>query len=230
MDRNHRTTAHGEHSSDWNGGRGWAGPKKPDTRLRLAKRQMVYQSGDLAFSIFEVIRGALIVFKLMADGRRQIVELVQSGSFSGFAIDGRYTTCCEALTDATVIVHSRGTMAAGNPVRKRLLSQLEKQCCALQDLSLTLGRKAARERLATCLLRFVGDSSEPKHAEAAAIRIPLTRAEVADYLGLSLETVSREIGALTDSGVIALGRRRGEIRVQNVRRLRTAARSGSQQA
>jgi CRP-like cAMP-binding protein len=201
-------------------------------KLTFHRHQTVFHAGESALRVYEVLDGVLMVFKLLSDGRRQIVEIVPRGWLCGFANHGVYDGSCEALTDATVMAYSRGELEAGDPVRSQLLHQAERQYCALHEHTLTLGRKSAEERLATFLMRFIPGRGRqacdgPKGAaDTHQIHVPLTRAEIADYLGLTLETVSRLLTTLAQKGLIRVGPRRSEILINDVCRLCAAAHTG----
>ncbi len=201
-------------------------------KLKLARRQTIAADGEPATSVFEVLDGVLMVYKLLSDGRRQIVELVPQGWLCGFAKDGRYDGSCEALTRATVMAYPRSDLEPKDAVGRRLLHQMEEQVCALHDLSMTLGRKGAQEKVATFLMRLLparGRENCPgpdRPRDDAELRIPLSRSEIADHLGLTLETVSREMNALARQGLIKVGPGRGEIAISDVCRLCTTARTG----
>jgi CRP/FNR family transcriptional regulator, nitrogen fixation regulation protein len=200
--------------------------------LKFAKRQTVFHAGDPARRIYEVVAGTLMVFKMLADGRRQIVEIVPAGWLCGFAKDGRYDGSCEALTDAVAHAYVRRDLDADDPLSGRLFHQAEEQFCVMHDHVMSLGRKSSEERLATFLMRFMPtrgkqDCAGPTASiDDADLHIPLSRAEIGDYLGLTIETVSRTITALAKKGLIRVGSKHGEIYVNDVCRLCAQARTG----
>ncbi len=200
--------------------------------LKIAKRQTVFHSGDPANRIYEIIEGILMVFKMLSDGRRQIVEIVPAGWLCGFATEGHYDGSCEALTDTIVTAYARAEMEASGPLRSRFLHQAEEQFCAMYDHAMSLGRKSSEERIATFLMRFLPARGKRNCAgpkvpkDDADLHIPLSRAEIGDYLGLTIETVSRTITALAKSGLIRVGSKHGEIYVNDVCRLCAKARTG----
>lgn len=198
----------------------------------LGKRDTVFRDGEAADRIFEVNSGVLMVYALLPDGRRQVVEIVPKGWLCGFAKQAHYNGTCVALTDATVTAYQRADLEAGDHLRQNLLLQAERQYCSLHDLALTLGQKSAPEKLATFLMRFVPGRGQPgcdgpkKPADDAFLRIPMSRADIGDFLGLTLETVSRELAVMAQQGLIVLGPGRGEVKVNNICRLCDLARMG----
>jgi len=202
-------------------------------KMKFARRQTVFHSGEPAHRVYEVLDGTLMLFTVLRDGRRQILEIIPRGWLCGFAKDGAYDGSCEALTDATLMSYSRAEMEADDPVRSRLLHQAEDQVCVLHDQALTLGRKGAEERLATFLMRFLPGKAlrDCVHLKGpstrALVHIPLSRSEIADYLGLTIETVSRTITALADRGVVRVGSRRGDMHLNDICQLCLLARNCS---
>lgn len=203
--------------------------------MKFAKRQAVFHSGEPASRFYEVLDGTLMLFTVLPDGRRQILEIIPRGWVCGFATDGAYDGSCEALTDATLMSYSRAEMEADDPVRSRLLHRAEDQLCVLHDQALTLGRKDAEERLATFLMRFLPGKAiqhcrNLKGPSAKSlVHIPMSRTEIADYLGLTVETVSRTITALADKGIVQVGSRRGDMFVNDICQLCLLARNCSEE-
>jgi CRP-like cAMP-binding protein len=200
-------------------------------KLKFERRDTVFHAGDPAERLYEVVDGALMIFKLLPDGRRQIVEIVPQGWICGFGQDNVYDGTCEALTQSTVVSYSRADVALGGALATRLLRQAENQFCALHDHNLTLGKKTAEEKVATFLMRLMpGRGREtcagPKPGEdTAQLRFALSRGEIADYLGLTIETVSRMLSQLERNGLVEIGTQHGEIRVNDVCALCRTART-----
>jgi CRP-like cAMP-binding protein len=209
-----------------------ANQRPAGTKVHFTSGQTVFLSGDPADRIYEVTDGVLMVFKMLSDGRRQIAEVLPPGWLGGFATDGHYDCSCEALTDATATAYTRAEFDASQLLSNRLQHQTEEQLCALHEQTLNLGRKDAEERLATFLMRFVPGRGRlgcvgPKYPnDTARVHVPMSRAEMADYLGLTLETVSRMITALARRGLIQVGPKQGEIYVNDVCKLCAIAKTG----
>lgn len=207
-----------KHSADWRlriDGRDnrTEGAQPPLGRvMTLAPRGMLFDEGDLAKSCFEIASGTIMLAKLLPDGRRQIIELLGPGDMLGFTACGRHDACAEAMTLATVIVYDRAMLRSSPQLMERVNERLQEQICGLHDHAILLGRKSALERVATFLMRLTPKRGGPgclgrcgRSADEATVTVSLTRQEIADYLGLTLETVSRAFSALKRQGLIRSG-------------------------
>ncbi|GGK27168.1 helix-turn-helix domain-containing protein [Salinarimonas ramus] len=172
-------------------------------------RALILEEGDKASSVFEVLEGGVILFKLLPDGRRQIIEVLGVGDVFGLSATDVSDVAAEALTQVRVAVYDKRVIDSDAALRDRLFARLRQQMCALHDHALLLGRKSAQERVATFIMRLVPDRggfacAGPKPGEGATrVDLAMTRQEIADYLGLTIETVSRAFSALRRTGIIA---------------------------
>jgi CRP/FNR family transcriptional regulator len=208
-------TAHSTHPTH-------AQPATPVNQLKLAKHRAVFHAGDEAERFFEVESGAVMVYRILDDGRRQVVEIVFPGGICGFAGGASYDFSCETLMPTILRSHKQSALEHSDVLRARVVESLRGQVAALHDHTVSLGRKTAEERICTLILRLQEmDSAETKPTRA--VTLPMTRTEIADYLGLTLETVCRTISDLTRRRLVEPGANRSEIRVPNVERLRAAA-------
>lgn len=171
---------------------------------RLVARATLFAPGDTASELYEVVRGTVMVSRTAGDGRRQIVDIVGRGRLFGFAGSDRHDCTAIALT-ATVVCTLDQQAARRHPlIGERLDRAARAEIHRLRDLALLLGRMTALERVASFFLGLIGDEA----AVSARIALPVTRAEIADHLGLTIETVSRNITKLKRLGI--LGEDRGE--------------------
>jgi CRP-like cAMP-binding protein len=187
------------------------GGMEPEGRhIRFAARVHIFREGDEALSVYQVIDGAIMLYKLMPDGRRQIVELLQTGDVFGFSIHAVHPCSAETLSAGRCVAYDRTELERAPVLLQRLNARMEAQFCALHDHAVWLGRKTAMERIASFLLRCVphrgGYACLGKRAETeeALIRLSLTRQEIADFLGLTIETVSRCLSKLKRRGAISI--------------------------
>jgi CRP/FNR family transcriptional regulator len=165
--------------------------------------------GEPAEHFFNVIAGTTKVIKLLPDGRQQITGFASTGTFLGLAISSRYAFSAEALDATQVCRFSRIRMRrliAEFPVMERhLLALASNELVAAQEQMLLLGRKTARERVASFLLaREACASGCAKSVAGIHIVLPMTRNDIADYLGLTLETVSRTMSKLRTEHLIEM--------------------------
>lgn len=176
-------------------------------QVRLASGQMLFQEGDDADTVFNVVRGIIKVYKLLPDGRRQITGFLFAGDFLGIAAAGAYSYSAEAVAEVTLCRFPRQQLfrlfGRFPKLESRLLGIATDELTAAQDQMLLLGRKTASEKLSTFLLALArrsgvkGDAHDP-------VQVPMTRTDIADYLGLTVETVSRTLGRLKQAGLIVI--------------------------
>jgi CRP/FNR family transcriptional regulator len=177
------------------------------TQNRLAPHQLIFNEGDPAAHLFNVIEGAVKIYKLLADGRRQITGFLFPGDFLGIAMHDRYTYSAEAITAVRLCRFPRGkfeTLLQEFPkLENRLLQTASNELAAAQDQMVLLGRKSATERLATFLATLAARARQRRQPDRV-LTLPMSRADIGDYLGLTIETISRTFTRLRKSGVIAL--------------------------
>jgi CRP/FNR family transcriptional regulator len=180
--------------------------------------ETLFTEGDELDSVYEVVRGLVRLSKLLPDGRRQITGFLTAGRLLGIAPDGLCVYTAEAITDVTLCRYRRSTFerlvdeAPG--FARRLLTAASHELRAAQDQMLLLGRKTATEKVASFLI-WTADQGDPAADE---VDMPMIQSDIADYLGLTLETVCRTLRKLKQDGVIALPRR-GRIQIRNRGRL-----------
>jgi CRP/FNR family transcriptional regulator, anaerobic regulatory protein len=167
-----------------------------------AAGEAIFWEGDPADQIFDIAEGVLRVCKVLSDGRRAIVGFVYPGDVLGVSFQNRYLFAAEAVTDVKVRRFSRGrffSLISESPaLRPQLFALLCDEMSAAQDQMLLLGRKSAEERVVSFLLAI-----HRKNGVGNDIRLPMSRLDMADYLGLTIETVSRMMTSLTRRGLIA---------------------------
>jgi CRP/FNR family transcriptional regulator len=167
----------------------------------------VINEGDEADAVFNIASGSIKLYKLLQDGRCQITGFLQPGDFCGIATDGTYAYSAEALEPTEICSMPRrkleAVFARHPELERRLLAIISHELSVAQDQMLLLGRKTAAERLAAFLLRQserntrIGWPADPVH-------LAMSRADIADYLGLTIETVSRTFTKLKEEGAIRL--------------------------
>jgi CRP/FNR family transcriptional regulator, anaerobic regulatory protein len=163
--------------------------------------------GEPADSFFNVTAGSAKLFKLLPDGRRQITGFVGIGHFLGLAVSDVYAFSAEAMEPVRYCRFSRPRLRAVLDdfplMEKRLLEVAANELVAAQEQMLLLGRKTARERLASFLLL---QSRQGLLCGASRHRftLPMSRGDIADYLGLTIETVSRTLTRLRGERLIEL--------------------------
>ena len=177
--------------------------------------QTVIWSGDRMDFVASVVTGIATLTQTMEDGRRQMVGLLLPSDFLGRPGRSAVPFDVTAATDLVMCCFRRkpfeDMMATTPHVAQRLLEMTLDELDAAREWMLLLGRKTAREKIASLLAIIARrDAGLKLRATKGAIAfdLPLTREEMADYLGLTLETVSRQMSALKRDGVISLEERR----------------------
>jgi CRP/FNR family transcriptional regulator len=186
-------------------------PEDEGHRRRFGDHVHLFRQGDEATRIYELIDGEVMLYKLLPDGRRQVVELIGPGDVFGVSAVPVYECSAETLIAGTVIVHDR-TVFEHSPELFRVLSaRLQAQFCAMHEHAVLLGRKSALERVASFVMKAVpgrggyGCCPGPHDdGNSINVRIGMTRQEIADYLGLTIETVSRAFSELRRRGVVTI--------------------------
>lgn len=193
----------------------WTSARRPEDasqKLRHSQHTHLFREGDPADRVFQVVDGAVMLYKLLPDGRRQVVELLGPGDVFGFGAAPVHTCSAETLVAGTVTVFDRGTVESSPELLSTISQRIRAQICALHEHAVLLGRKSAQERVATFLLRCVPDRggydckgpAGARDKDRAVIRLRMTRQEIADYLGLTIETVSRAFSELRRRGIVTI--------------------------
>lgn len=179
------------------------------TRRRFGAGEIVFDEGDSAESVFNVTMGTVKTYKLLPDGRRQITGFLFEGDFFGLIGPGRgaYAFSAETVTPVEVCRFDRrrldDLLSQQHELEHRLLGIASNELAAVQDQMLLLGRKTAKERLASFIVQLSRRAAS-RGLPDDPVHIPMSRSDIADYLGLTTETVSRTMTQLKTSNVIAL--------------------------
>lgn len=185
-----------------------AGMRGLGTKQRLRPEDSVFHEGDPARRVFMVTRGALKLYTLLADGRRQVTGFMFPGDFLGVSVDEEYAFTVEALEDTDVWWFSRDAFdrfVSEHPqVERELYRMAAHELAEAQRQMVLLGRKAAAERLASFFLSLLGRAERASGVPKTSFDLPMTRIDIADYLGLTKETVSRMLAHLRSRGLIRL--------------------------
>lgn len=185
------------------------------TSVSVESGQSIIHEGSPAEHLFNVVSGAVKLYKLLSDGRRQITGFLFPGDFLGIALNETYVYSADALTPVRLCRFPRRRLEALlkeiPSLEHALLDEVATELVAAQDQMLLLGRKTARERVASFLV-MLARRAERHHRPANPIELPMSRSDIADYLGLTTETVSRTLTQLRQSKTIDI-HGRGEIEI-----------------
>lgn len=173
------------------------------TRMRFKRNEEVFGEGEAADYVYRVVSGAVRTIRFTSDGRRQILAFHLPGDVFGLEVGGEHTLSAEAVADAEITLVRRSlidTAAAQDlAAAQALIGLMQRQLHTAQEHALVLGRKGAGERVAAFLLQLAD-----RVAARCEIDLPMSRADIADYLALTIETVSRAFTQMERDCTIAL--------------------------
>jgi CRP/FNR family transcriptional regulator, anaerobic regulatory protein len=187
-------------------------------------KETIFLEGEDALALYNVTCGTLRLYRLFDDGRRQIVGFALPGDFLGLDLASRHAFSADAVEAVSACRLARTSFTALTERKPHLLRRLHaattRELSAAQDQVMALGRRSAEEKLAWFLIHLrqryerVGDHS-------ATIALPMSRLDIADFLGLTIETVSRTLTKLSRDESIAIVA--DGIRVVDTRRIEQLA-------
>ena len=168
-------------------------------------KQNIFLQQDSALNLYNITEGNVKIYQLLDDGRIQIIGFLYPGDFFGSYSNNKYNYCAEAIGNLKTCVFDQKILDKyldENPVlAKELLNKTSYELTLAQDRLTVLGKLKATERITKFLLNIseqrkrIGWKNNP-------ISLPMTRQDIADYLGLTIETVSREFSNLKSSNII----------------------------
>ncbi|WBU58748.1 Crp/Fnr family transcriptional regulator [Paracoccus sediminicola] len=169
-------------------------------------------AGEYAGHCSNILSGVVKLSKLLPDGRQQVVELQFAPDFLGRPFGEESDVLVEAATDVRLCSFPRDTlekMMAGSPaLENRMHRQALRQLDEARDWMMTLGRKSAAEKVASFLLMLSRHMRPHVKGCSTAFDLPLGRSDIADFLGLTVETVSRQLTKLRKDGIIEIEKAR----------------------
>ncbi|MCB1478889.1 MAG: helix-turn-helix domain-containing protein [Rhodobiaceae bacterium] len=170
------------------------------TPVTVREHELVFAEGDAAHQRYDIVDGAVMLFRVLPDGRRQLVELLGPGDMFGLTCASEYDCSAETLVATRLRVSHRLDCSQVPAAICRMCGQLQKKVAELHEHSVVLGRKSAMEKVVSFLLRLA--SMDTGRRANGHVRLAMTRQEMADYLGLTIETVSRSLSELRRRGLI----------------------------
>ena len=186
-------------------------PRRPVTadmpvasvRRSFAKGEELFAEGDAAEYFYKVVSGTVRTCKLLSDGRRQIDAFHLAGDVFGLESGEDHHFTAEAVEDVVVEAHRRSHFASllhDNPAfGDQLMSSMLTRLDRAHEHMVLLGRKTAQEKMATFLLEMAA-----RLAKNDRVDLPMQRTDIADHLGLTIETVSRTLTQMVRDGLIKL--------------------------
>ena len=175
------------------------------TRLHFDRDETIFNEGDSAEFGYQVVSGVVRLCKHMADGRRQITQFLLPGDFFSFMEPSEYDFSAEAVNESVLICYPRRQierLGEDRPtMRKHFTTLLLKRVQEIQNHLVMLGRQTAKEKVASFLLLLIerkGPEDDP------LLDLPMSRQDIADYLGLTIETVCRVLSAMRRNCLIGI--------------------------
>lgn len=177
----------------------------------LKSRQLLFLEGDAQNQVYLVRRGVISLYRMLRNGRRQILGFKLPGEFVGLGHDGKHRFCAEAIGPTEVRAFQASAFQATAVQNSRFLLKLYEavggDLSRAQEQALSVGQRDAESSIAAFLLNVEARTRDI--GVDGFFSLPMPRADIADYLGLSLETVSRVLTGLKRRGYIGLSGRRG---------------------
>ncbi len=178
---------------------------KISSEKNYTNKENIFIQNDPAKHLFNITEGNVKIYQLLDDGRIQIIGFLYPGDFFGSYKNNKYNYSAESIGDLKTCVFDQKILEQyldENPVlAKELLNQTSFELTVAQDRITVLGKLSAIERIST----FLTNISEQRKRigwQNNPISLPMTRQDIADYLGLTIETVSREFSNLKSSNLI----------------------------
>lgn len=176
-------------------------------RAPLAAGGEIFRQGERASFVYRVLKGAVISYRLLNDGRRQVTEFHVAGDFLGLEAGLEYRTTAEALGGTTIATVRRsdlaGLAAADSGLARALWQMSVRAFQRSEDHAMILARQGATERVVAFLLDYAD-----RLGTLDIVDLPMTRQDMADHLGLTIHTVSRTLSQLQAAGLIEARSRR----------------------
>lgn len=172
---------------------------KAGVKASYGRNEEIYAQDDEAEHLYRVRSGVVRTTRIASDGRRQVGDFYYPGDLFGLEPGPDHQFGAEALTDCEVQKVRRSAIraAAGEAELDRaILDATRRELARLQEHVLMLGRKSAREKVACFLMSLAHDQADDN------IRLPMSRQDMADYLGLTIETVSRMLTQLQGDAIV----------------------------
>jgi CRP/FNR family transcriptional regulator, nitrogen fixation regulation protein len=169
------------------------------------RKSQIIREDEAADHVYEVVSGTVCTCKMLREGRRQIAGFYFAGDICGLESAKKHSVAVEAITNAQVRIFKKQALASSNlEVADRLLALTTRELARKQDHLLLLLSTTAEERIICFLIEMVQRAS-PR--EDDLIHLPMARRDIADYLGLTIETVSRVLWDFERRGAIEISGR-----------------------
>ncbi len=170
--------------------------------------ETLYVEGDPADYCYQIVSGAMKEYNTLEDGRRQVADFYSAGDMFGFSESSDQLHTAEAITACAVRCYPRDafmkTIAASPALSASFLETLMTRLHRARERMVMIGRMSAIQRVATFLLRLTGDQDALENAPPIQVHLAMSRQDIADHLGLTIETVCRTLTELKKQQIIVM--------------------------
>jgi CRP-like cAMP-binding protein len=206
----------------------FAGVDQGQSSIRsLDRDELLFSEGDEGGHYYEILQGVVCCYRVLFDGRRQIISFNYSGDIIGLGHETRFRFGCEAVVETRLKCIPTGilerSIEAHPDIAYKMLKVAAVELASMHDHFIMVGRKTATEKISSFLLALA--CRENSAADEVTFQLPMRRIDIGDFLGISIETVSRQLSGLRRMGVIDLPRA-NTVHVRNKSRLQDLAECG----
>lgn len=181
------------------------------TQQKFKAGQLLFAECEDANTVYTIVSGDVRLSRMLDDGRRQITGFKSKGDFIGLSTNGLYTSNAEAINDVAVCQISARTLEHSleefSALQSQLMGMMQREVIELQNHMVVLGRKTPIEKIAHFIVeraKFSMPNAMTEAEETVELSLPMTRVDIADFLGLTIETVSRTFTKLRKLSLIEL--------------------------
>jgi CRP/FNR family transcriptional regulator len=175
--------------------------------VQITPGETVFAQEEMTTAFYNLVEGVIRLYKLLPDGRRQIIGFALPGDFLGLSASARHNFSADAIGPAVLCQFSKPAFARFSEDRPDLLRRINelavRELSQAQDHMVLLGRRSAEEKVATFLIGW-RDRLAQVTGPSPTVSLPMSRQDIADYLGLTIETVSRTFTRFERDGVIEI--------------------------
>jgi CRP-like cAMP-binding protein len=189
--------------------------------MKFARHQPIFTEGDVAHHCYKVIEGAVRTSRILSDGHRQILEFFLPGDTFGIEVTRTYGATAEAVGEVVLLRCPRTCIDKQSELdhARDMVQMLSRSLCAAQDHVAMLGHQGAKERVANFLLKLARGQGR---CAGEALELPIGRQDIADYLGLTVETTCRTLSDFKATHIITAPNRH-QIVIRNMERMEEIA-------
>ena len=173
----------------------------------IEAKDHIFTEGDPKTHIYQVESGAVCLYTVLSDGRRQVIDFAYGGDIIGLGLGARELYNAQATVATRIrclpVCSLQGIALQDPAVAMRMCEALSQEITAIRDHLVCVVQRSATERLTTFLLAL-SRRNEARGRDPKTLELPMTRTDIGDFLGLTIETVSRTFSKLKAQGLIEI--------------------------